>query len=90
MSAESDSQITDESRLVFGAGFAFGVMCSLLLVAVVLATVGGDQVSLGSPVMITTGAGVLFASVVGAALYLLAFPENRLMIPISTEASEDE
>lgn len=86
----SESEITDKSRLVFGAGFAFGVTCSLLLMAVVLVTVDGGQMSLGSPVMITAGAGALFASVVGAALYLLAFPENRLMIPIATETSDEE
>lgn len=90
MATESDLRITDESRLLFGAGFAFGVTCTLLLMGIVLATVGGGQISIGSPIMITTGAGVLFASVVGASLYVLAFPENRLLIPISTEPRDEE
>ena len=65
------------------------MMCSLLLAGLVLVTVDGGQVTADSPVMRTTGAGVLFAAVVGATLYLLAFPENRLMIPISTEVEDD-
>jgi len=87
MTSQTKSRLGDETQLVFGAGFAFGVTCALLLIAVLLASVG-NSASLGSPVMLTTGAGVLFAGVVGAALYLLAFPENRTLIPVSTEEDE--
>lgn len=86
MASKTSGRFSDETQLVFGAGFAFGVTCALLLIAVLLASVGG---SLGSPVLATTGGGILFAAVVGAALYLLAFPENRHRLPIATEAESD-
>lgn len=90
MADNPDPRITDESRLLLGAGFSFGVTCTLLLIGVVLATVGGGQTSIGSPVMITTGAGALFAGIVGTSLYLLAFSENRLLLPISTGPNDGE
>lgn len=87
---ETPTEMTDEIRFMFGAGFAFGVTCTMLLMAVVLATVGGQDLSIGDPIVLNTGAGVLFAGVIGASLYLLAFPKNRFALPIATEAAGSE
>jgi uncharacterized membrane protein YgdD (TMEM256/DUF423 family) len=86
MSSDPTTEVTDESQLLFGAGFAFGVMCSLVLVAILMGTVTG---SLTSTEVITTVGAIVFAGVIGSALYLLAFHENRAWLPIGTEQNED-
>lgn len=57
----------------------------MLILGVVLVSLGG---SLVTPTLVTVVAGVVFAGIVGAGLYFLAFPENRLLIPVGTERSE--
>ncbi|MHB9286984.1 hypothetical protein ACKVMT_08065 [Halobacteriales archaeon Cl-PHB] len=81
---DSDSELTDKGRLLFGAGFVFGVAVTMLVMAVVTATVAGrtGRGGLASEIVVTIAAGVFFASVVGVSLYLLAFPENRVEVPI--------
>lgn len=86
--AGPETPLTDKGRLVFGAGFAFGVACTLALQAVAVASLGTGMAP-DSGTALTAAAGVLFALVVGAGLYLLAFPENRLLVPIDTERAED-
>jgi len=81
--------LTDQGKLLFGAGFVFGVGTTLCLLAVVLvavtqtsATAGGLG---GSPVVATVAGGVLFAAVVGAGLWHLAFDENRANLAVDPE-----
>lgn len=76
----ADGVVDDKDRLLFGAGFAFGVMFTMLVLAVVVATVTGEL--LGTDLVVTIGAGVFLAGVVGVALYVLAFPDNRLQVPV--------
>jgi hypothetical protein len=76
----ADGVVDDKERLLFGAGFAFGVMFTMLVLAVVVATVTGEL--LGTDLVVTIGTGVFLAGVVGVALYVLAFPENRLQVPV--------
>lgn len=75
-----DDIVDDKNRLLFGAGFAFGVVFTMLVLAVVVAAVTGEL--LGTDLFVTIGAGVVLAAIVGTGLYVLAFPENRLKIPI--------
>ena len=78
------SDLSDKSRLLFGAGFVFGVgftMVVMGLVTVAVARRTGRQLVTGE-VLVTLVAGVFFAAVVGLSLYFLAFPENRVEIPI--------
>lgn len=80
----TESEITDKSRLLFGAGFVFGVTFTMLILAVVASTVAGQNgtVFLGSGLVVTIAAGLVFASIVGVSLYFLAFPENRIDVPL--------
>lgn len=86
MATETDEPLTDKGKLLFGAGFVFGVMATMLLLAVVLVATSSAVLASGgllqSPVVVTVFAGVLFALIVGTALYLLAFPANRTKIPV--------
>lgn len=88
MATEPDDRLSDKGRLLFGAGFAFGVMVTLLILAVVVAvvTVNDSGRLLGSTALVVAAAGVLFATIVGSGLYLLAFPENRTKIPVDPAA----
>lgn len=84
MSADASSPVSDKGRLLFGAGFAFGVMFTMFVLAVVATSVV-DRPGVGlfaSEVMLTIAAGVLFTGILGISLYLLAFPENRLALPV--------
>ncbi|MFB6202813.1 MAG: hypothetical protein ABEI98_12500 [Halorhabdus sp.] len=88
MSANTDV-VGDKERLLMGAGFAFGVMTTLLVLEIVLVLDGTIQLS---DIFISTDAlivvaGIVFAGVVGVALYVLSFPGNRERIPI---AADDE
>ncbi|MFB6309363.1 MAG: hypothetical protein ABEH35_08545 [Haloarculaceae archaeon] len=85
MDSQLGGEVSESNRMLFGAGFVFGVTCTMLVLAVVIAGVGGGEVDLGAPVMLTIGAGIVFTAIVGTALYLLAFPENRLRIPVGPD-----
>jgi hypothetical protein len=80
----TSERVTDDDRLLFGAGFAFGVLTTLLVLVAVLAAVApqGAVGLLASPVLVTIAAGVLFVGVVGVGLYLLSFPENRTTVAV--------
>jgi hypothetical protein len=82
MSASSTGGITDKGRLLFGAGFVFGVLCTLLILMVVVAAVTGEgaQEFVNQDVFTTIAAGVCFLLIVGTAMYALAFPENRTKV----------
>ena len=82
MLAEMTADVTDENKLLLGAGFVFGVAFSMGLLAVAAATVVGAGTLFGSSVGATIAGSVLFGAIVGASLYLLAFPENRLDLPV--------
>jgi len=81
--------LTDQSKLLFGAGFVFGVGTTLCLLAIVLVTVTETPAGAGSlgrsPVVVTVAGGVLFTAVVGVALWYLAFDENRATLAIDHE-----
>lgn len=90
MSSTSEDPLSDKERLLFGAGFVFGVMFTMLILAVVIATVGGNTGTgvEAMNVFVTVSAGIFFAGVVGVALYFLAFPENRVEIPIGDRLAD--
>lgn len=88
MGSESGPELTDKTRLLFGSGFVFGVMFALVVLGVATATVAGD-VALESEVLGTTAAGILFSGIVAVGLYVLAFPENRVSIPVETLFEDD-
>lgn len=81
----TDPPVTDKERLLFGAGFVFGVAVTMVIMAVVTSTVAGRTGTsvLGAEVVLTIGGGVVFAAIVGICLWVLAFPENRLHLPLS-------
>jgi len=82
--------VTDKDRLLFGAGFVFGVAFTFVVLGTVVAGVGGGQGALGLPVLWLIAASVLLAAIVGAAMFLLAFPENRLEVPASLAPGPDD
>lgn len=91
--ATTDSEtLNDDGKLLFGAGFVFGVMVTLVLLGVVIAVIAANGQSVPSTVVTTVIAGIVFAGIVGGGLYLLAFPENRTRIPVGPEdfGLEDE
>lgn len=85
---------TERERLIFGAGFVFGVMFALLILALVFAAVVPETVSLGailsSTVVLPLVAAVGFAAAVGSALYVLALPERGLALRRGSIFYEDE
>lgn len=90
----TEPDISDKGRLLFGAGFVFGVAFTMLLMAVVTATVAGriDNGVLSSDLVVTLAAGIFFATVVGVSLFFLAFPGNRVQVPgsLRRDARADE
>lgn len=82
--------VDDRERLLLGAGFAFGVMTTLLVLEIVLLANG--SVSVGglftSPEALMVVAGIVFAAIVGVGLFVLSFPENRNRIPIAADDQE--
>lgn len=74
--------LSDNEQLLFGAGFVFGVMVTLVLLGVVIAVVAANGGTVPSTVVTTVVAGIVFAGIIGGGLYLLAFPENRTRIPV--------
>ena len=83
------NDLTDQGKLLFGAGFVFGVGTTLCLLAVVLVAVtqtpAGTGGLGGSPVVVTVAGGVLFAAIVGVGLWYLAFDENRTTLSVDPE-----
>lgn len=90
------STVSDKGRLLLGAGFAFGVGFSMLLLGAVTLTIASrtGRFLVPDAVLATLAAGVFFVTVVGLTLYLLAFPENRVELPVewlpATEPADDE
>lgn len=82
MATRPAQPLTDDGKLLFGAGFVFGVMATLVLLAVVIAVAASSGGPMPTTVLATVGGGVLFAGIVGSGLFLLAFPENRTRIPV--------
>ena len=84
------ADLTDQGKLLFGAGFVFGVGTTLCLLAVVLVAVtqtpAGPGGPAGSPVVATVAGGIVFAGIVGAGLYYLAFPDNRTRVAVDPAA----
>lgn len=81
--------LTDQGKMLFGAGFVFGVTVTLCLLAVVLVAVTRAPATAGdlaaSPLIATVAGGILFAAIIGAGLSYLAFDANRAKIPIDPE-----
>ncbi|MFB6166267.1 MAG: hypothetical protein ABEJ31_13995 [Haloarculaceae archaeon] len=82
MSEPGVSAATERDRLIFGAGFAFGVVFTLLVLAVVLSPLVPGPVSadalLHPRVLVPIGAAIALAAVASLALYALALPERGL------------
>jgi hypothetical protein len=80
-------RMTDQDKLLFGAGFVFGVTVTMLILGVVLAVVVNAGVG-GLPMTVaaTVAGGVVFAGIVGAGLYYLAFPDNRTRVAVDPAA----
>ena len=80
MSQPGPDVSTERERLIFGAGFAFGVMFTMLIRAVVVAAVVPDPVTVGSllssTVLLPIASAILLGAVVGCGLYYLALPES--------------
>ena len=85
-----EDPVSAQDRLLFGAGFAFGVTFTLLLLGIVAAGLGGGEGALGVDVTLLVVVSVLLTGLVGSATYLLAFPENRLEVPASLAPGPDE
>lgn len=82
MSTQPSNALSDDGKLLFGAGFVFGVMVTMVLLGVVLAVLAAGGGPSSTALTATVAAGILFAGIVGGGLYLLAFPENRMQIPV--------
>jgi len=78
---ETDSETV---RYVFNSGFVFGVVtATLVLVGVLAAATGSSALDLlFQPLLLSVGAAILVAVLVGSGLFLLAFPENRVHVPV--------
>jgi hypothetical protein len=76
--------LSDQGKLLFGAGFVFGVTTTLLIFGIVLVAVTNAAGVAGLPttVLATLIGGVVFAIIVGAGLSYLAFPENRTRVAV--------
>ena len=86
--------ISDKGRLLFGAGFAFGVLFTMVVLALVTVTVvgrSGEGIFLWD-IVATIAGGALFTGIVGVSLYVLAFPENRVAVPVESlfDSGDDE
>ena len=86
---ETDSESV---RYVFGAGFVFGVVTATLVLVGVLATATESSALnlLFQPLLLSVGAAILVAVLVGSGLFLLAFPENRVRVPVVRGDLTDE
>jgi hypothetical protein len=84
---DATRDLDDESWLLFGSGFVFGVMFALFVLAIILVTVVSGQPAdfVGTQAFVVLAAGIVFPAIVGASLFLLAFPANRQQMPLDTE-----
>jgi len=94
MSHPNPDETVERERLIFGAGFALGVMFTMLILGMVLSTVAPQSVTiaslLDSRILLPVAAAVVFAFVVGVALYVLALPEQGFGIPQRVGFDADE
>jgi len=92
MDSEQPETDAETVRYVFGAGFVFGVVTATLVLAGVMAAATGSSALdlLAAPLMLSVGAAIVVAVVVGSALFLLAFPENRVRVPVVRGDLTDE
>ena len=90
MDTKPPESLTETGKLLFGAGFVFGVMVTLVLLGVVLAVLASNDGAVSTTVVATVAAGVVFAGIVGGGLSLLAFPENRTRVPFDAADFEFE
>lgn len=82
---ETDDGLTDQGKLLFGAGFVFGVGVTLLLLGVVLVVVTSAEPpdrSLASSAVAALAGAIVFIAIVGGGLTYLAFPENRTRVAV--------
>jgi hypothetical protein len=87
----ADRNLTDKEKMLFGAGFVFGVMYNMVLLAMVLSVASPPETvtgALSEPLLMTALSGVVFAAIVGSALSYLAFPENRTKISVDADQFE--
>ncbi|WP_258560312.1 hypothetical protein [Halorhabdus salina] len=88
--ADTTGGVGDKERLLLAAGFAFGVMLTLLVLELILLANGtveaGDLLTSADALVVI--AGVVFTGIVGVALFVLSFPENRSRIPIAADDQE--
>jgi len=82
MATRPAQPLSDDGKLLFGAGFVFGVMVTLVLLGVVVAVVAANSGPVPVTAVATVVGGIVFAGIVGSGLFLLAFPENRTRIPV--------
>lgn len=87
--APTDEAVTEKDRLLFGAGFAFGVTFTLLVLGIVAAGLGGGEGPIGSVIPLV-GISVVLTGIIGSATYFLAFPENRVVVPTSLAPGPDD
>jgi uncharacterized membrane protein YraQ (UPF0718 family) len=85
-----DEKRTRHDKFLFGSGFTFGVMFTLLILAVVIAAIvqEGERSLLSTDAFLSATISVLLAGIVGAMLYFLAFPEKPLEIPLHGDGTE--
>jgi hypothetical protein len=83
---DTTGDVTDRDRLLFAAGFMFGVLFAMLILAIVVATVT-EGVLPDENVTLSLGIGIAVAGVAGVVMYLFAFPQNRVAIPIGGTAT---
>jgi hypothetical protein len=86
MGARDD--LTDQGKLLFGAGFVFGVTVTLCLLGVVLVAVTpgpAGEGGVGTSLLVALGGGVLFSTTLGVGLTYLAFDHNRARIPVEAD-----
>jgi hypothetical protein len=89
MNSQTDDPVSDKVRLLFGSGFAFGVVFTLVVLGIVAAGLGGGEGRLGVSVTLLVAVSVFLITVIGSATYLLAFPENRVLVPASIGPDDD-
>lgn len=76
----SESGAVDSWRFMFASGFVLGVALMLLLLAVTTAGANGGvsvQNLINTNTAVSALGAAIFAIILGAVLYLLAYPSNR-------------
>ncbi|WP_336001352.1 hypothetical protein [Halorientalis halophila] len=85
MARSEPDETTERERLVFGAGFAFGVVFTMSILAVVVATVVPRQIGperlLSTAVWLPIAAAIALSAVAGIGLYQLALPDRGFDLP---------